>query len=152
MKRLDSLDALRGFDMLFIMGLAALVSKLCLALGLGDGFWRWSFPFSKVLWSPSFTLVVGGYSAAAFALFYWLIDVRGIWRRTLFLRVVGLNAIAIYMAQPVVGLGTLNKNLFGRLAGLFPSEWGAVVMSATYLLVCWSLLYAMYRKNVFLKC
>ena len=28
-KRLESLDALRGFDMLFIMGLATLVYNLC---------------------------------------------------------------------------------------------------------------------------
>ena len=115
-------------------------------------FGRWSFPLSKVLWSPSFTLVVGGYSVAAFAAFYWLIDVRGIWRRTLFLRVVGMNAIAIYLAQQVIGLSSINSNLFGRFAGLLPPAWGAVALGVTYMLVCWSLLYVMYRQKIFLKC
>ena len=34
-ERLLSLDALRGFDMLFIMGLAAVVTGLCSAFGFG---------------------------------------------------------------------------------------------------------------------
>ena len=38
-ERLMSLDALRGADMLFIMGLASVVVKLCAALGWGDGCW-----------------------------------------------------------------------------------------------------------------
>ena len=37
--RLLSLDALRGFDMLFIIGLAPVLSGLCSALGFGDGCW-----------------------------------------------------------------------------------------------------------------
>ena len=115
------------------------------------GFGRYSFPFSKVLWSPSFTLVVGAYSVAVFAAFYWLIDVRGIWKRTLFFRVIGLNAITIYLAQPLFSLSSLNANLFGRVAGWLPPAWGAVFLGVTYMLVCWSFLYVMYRKNIFLK-
>ena len=34
--RLFSLDALRGFDMLFIMGLSTFVAHLCAAFGAGD--------------------------------------------------------------------------------------------------------------------
>ena len=37
--RLASLDALRGFDMLFIMGLSALVVKFCVAMGWGADCW-----------------------------------------------------------------------------------------------------------------
>ena len=37
--RLASLDALRGFDMFFIMGLGTLVVNLCVALGLGSDCW-----------------------------------------------------------------------------------------------------------------
>ena len=115
------------------------------------GFGSYSFPFSKVLWSPSFTLVVGAYSVAAFAAFYWLIDVRHIWTHTLFFRVIGLNAITIYLAQPLFGLSSLNAALFGRMAGWFPSAGAEVFLGATYMLVCWSLLYMLYRKQVFLK-
>ncbi len=38
-KRLESIDVLRGFDMLFIMGLTAVVTRLCDALGWGSHCW-----------------------------------------------------------------------------------------------------------------
>lgn len=38
-KRLESLDALRGFDMLFIMGLATLVYNLCCLFPNGGESW-----------------------------------------------------------------------------------------------------------------
>ena len=37
--RLMSLDALRGFDMFFIMGLPALILAVSNLVGLGDGWW-----------------------------------------------------------------------------------------------------------------
>lgn len=127
---------------------AALAAAGCLvAFGCGP----WSFPISKPLWSTSFTLVVGAYSVAMFALFYWLVDVRRVWRRTLFFRVIGLNAITIYLAQSVLNIQYTNKMLFGRLASLFPPEWGAVVLGVTYLAICWGLLYFLHRKKVYLK-
>ena len=38
-KRLESIDALRGFDMFFIMGFSAFVVQLCIALGFGGDCW-----------------------------------------------------------------------------------------------------------------
>jgi predicted acyltransferase len=138
-------------DMQTAVLLAAAAMLAVVGCAIAWCFGSYSFPFSKVLWSPSFTLVVGAYSVAAFAVFYWLIDVRGVWRRTMFFRVIGLNAITIYLAQPLLSLSTLNTNLFGRLAGWFTPSWGAVFLGATYMLVCWLLLYVMYRKSIFLK-
>ena len=66
-------------------------------------------------------LVVGAYSTAIFALFYWLIDVRHWWRRTLFLRVIGINAITSYLAQKVVGFNQANKFLFDGLWSFLPA-------------------------------
>ena len=131
--------------------LAAAGALAVAGCAIARGFGRYSFPFSKVLWSPSFTLVVGAYSVVAFAAFYWLIDVRGVWKRTLFFRVIGLNAITIYLAQPLLSLSSLNTALFGRVAGWFPPAWSAVFLGTTYMLVCWSLLYVLYRKQMFLK-
>ena len=37
--RLASIDALRGFDMFFIMGFATFVVKVCAALGFNSDFW-----------------------------------------------------------------------------------------------------------------
>ena len=38
-KRLLSLDTLRGFDMMFIMGFAAIITALCRLFPEGDGSW-----------------------------------------------------------------------------------------------------------------
>lgn len=127
---------------------AALTASGCL---MASGCGRWSFPVIKPIWSSSFALIVGGYSVAMFALFYWLIDVKGCWKRTLFLRVVGLNAITIYVAQPLFSLGNARTMLFGRLAGLFSERFSGLVLAAGYLAVCWALLWFLHSRKIYLK-
>ena len=108
-------------------------------------------PVNKSLWSSTFVCVVAAYSLAMFALFYYLIDVRG-WRRwTLFFRVVGLNSITIYLAQRIVRFGRISYFFLGGVASKCPEALAAVVNSAGYVAVCWLFLYFLYRKNVFLK-
>lgn len=108
-------------------------------------------PVNKKLWSSTFVCVVGAYSLGMFALFYYLIDVRG-WRRwTLFFRVVGLNSITIYLAQRIVGFGRISDFFLGGIASKCPEAMAAVISSAGYVAVCWLFLYFLYRKNVFLK-
>ena len=131
--------------------LAAAVALAALGCLVAFGCGRWSFPVSKPLWSPSFVLLVGAYSVAMFALFHWLIDVKRWWRRTLFFRVIGLNAITIYLAQPIFGLSSTSKLLFGRLAGLFPPPWADVASAAAYIATCWVLLYSPHRRQIYLK-
>ncbi|MCQ2388183.1 MAG: DUF5009 domain-containing protein [Kiritimatiellae bacterium] len=109
------------------------------------------FPVNKALWSPSFALVVGGISCAAFATFYWLVDVKGWTKWSFFFRVIGMNSITIYLAQTVIGFGHARDFLFKGLAGCFPASVGAVVMQLGYIATCWAFLYFLYRKNVFLK-
>ena len=108
-------------------------------------------PVNKKLWSSTFVCVVGAYSLGMFALFYYLIDVRG-WRRwTLFFRVVGLNSITIYLAQRIVGFGRISDFFLGGIASKCPEAVAAVISSTGYVAVCWLFLYFLYRKNVFLK-
>lgn len=58
----------------------------------------------------------GSLLAGDVRLFYYLIDVRG-WRRwTLFFRVVGLNSITIYLAQRIVGFGRISDFFLGGIA------------------------------------
>ena len=132
-----------------LFGAATVLAAAGCLIAFGCG--RWSFPLSKPLWSPSFLLVVGGYSVAMFALFHWLIDVKGWWRHTLFFRVIGLNAITIYIAQPLFGLGRTSELLFGRLARLAPEPWAAVVAGVAYIVTCWGILYFLHVRNIHLK-
>ena len=137
---------------LWMLGWAVL--ELALGLFVAYGCGDMSFPINKKLWSTSFVLVVGAYSTAAFAIVYWLVDVRRYWKRTLFFKVIGMNAITIYLGQSVIGfnhianffLGWVVKVTNGAVAGL-----GDVIQCAGYIAACWLFLYFLYRKNVFLK-
>ena len=126
-------------------GLAAL--GLFVAYGCG----RWSMPINKRLWSTSFTLVVGGISVAAFAVVYALVDVWGVWRHTLFFRVIGVNSIVAYMAPIFIPFSRIAENLLGGLAGTMPSAWGTVLLRTGTLLTAWAFLWFLDRRRIYLK-
>ena len=126
----------------------ALAAVVMLGLGL---LWSLDFPINKALWSSSFVLVVGAYSLGMFALFYYLIDVRGWKKWTKFFEVIGLNSITIYMAQRIIPFGTVNKFFLGGLAGLCPEPWGKLILALGYFALGWLFLWFLYKKKVFLK-
>jgi predicted acyltransferase len=113
--------------------------------------WSTVFPINKKLWTSTFVLVVGAYSLGMFALFYYIIDVKGYQKWTLFFRVVGLNSITIYLAQRIFSFSSINNFFFGGIAKLLPDAIGHVVLDGGYLFVSWLFLYFLYKKNVFLK-
>ena len=108
-------------------------------------------PLSKKLWSPSFTLCVGAYSTAMFAIFYWLVDVLG-WRKwTFFFTVIGMNSITIYMLKCFVDYGKISKFFLGGVAAHCSPHAGEFILACGYLAACWLTLYFLYRKKTFLK-
>ena len=113
--------------------------------------WGKVFPINKALWTSTFVLAVGGISLLAFAPLYYIIDVRGWKKWTLFFRVIGLNSITIYMAQRIVDFRRISDFLLRGTASLMPEAWGKVLLAAGYIAVCWLFLYFLYRKKVFLK-
>lgn len=122
----------------------------CLFLCIGL-LWDMVFPINKMLWSSSFVCVVAAYSLLLFALFYYIIDVKGYRRWTLFFRVVGMNSITIYLAQRIINFNQVSDFFFGGLAGKFPDVWADLINATGYMVVCWLFLYFLYKKNVFLK-
>lgn len=145
--RRKDLSGNRKALMLAIAAVVLAVAGLIVAYGFG----RYSMPLNKILWSSSFTLTVGGYSAAMLALFYWLIDVTGWWKRTLFFRVIGMNSLTIYMANAIVSFSAIGAFFAGGLAECLPSEWECVVLSAAMVAAEWLFLYFLYRQKIFLK-
>lgn len=108
-------------------------------------------PLNKMLWSPSFTLVCGGYSALMFAAFYWVVDVRGWTRWTPVLRIVGVNAITIYMLQCIVQFSGISKWFLGGLASKLPEDVGALLLATGVVVLKLLLLGFLDRKKVYLK-
>ena len=129
-------------------GKMLLAAAVLLAVGLVWSLW---FPINKKLWTSTFVLVVGAYSVAMYAIFYWIIDVKGWKKWTFFFEVIGLNSITIYMAQRIIPFSSVNKFFLGGLAGLCPEPVGKVILAAGYVTVCWLFLLFLYRKKVFLK-
>lgn len=127
---------------LLICAAACLVSGLALSM---------FYPIVKNLWSPSFVLVVGGYSFAMFALFYWIIDVKGCSKWCFFFQVIGMNSITIYLLMRVVAFAAISKFFFSGLAGLGSADWSRFVIVSGQVAVEWLVLLFLYRKGVFLR-
>ena len=125
-----------------------LASVVMLAVGLAWNQWQ---PINKMLWSSSFVLTAGAYSLAMFAIFYYIVDVRGYRRWTGFFRIIGVNSIAIYMLQEIVSFKGVSQFFLGGVATLLPERWGAVVLALGYVVVCWLVLYLLDRKKIYLK-
>ncbi len=113
--------------------------------------WNEVLPVNKKLWSSSFVVAVGAYSLLMFTLFYYIVDVRGYRRWTLFFRVIGLNSITVYMAQRIIDFRKIADFFFGGLADICPEDVGVVVLKTGYVAVCWLFLWFLYKKNTFLK-
>lgn len=103
--------------------------------GTGIALVAFGCPFSKQLSTASFMLFVGGICCLLLALFYYVIDVRGYVRWTYPLRVVGMNSIVAYLLPSLV--------LF------FPAT--PLVGAIGKLLLCWLVIWALARANLFLR-
>ena len=129
--------------------LALLVAGIVFALA--GAAWNVIYPINKALWSSSFVLAVAGYSLVMFALFYYVIEVLG-WRKwSLFFTVIGMNSITIYLGQRFINFSYTSERLFSGLVKLMPDNSQAFFTQLSYIAVCWLFLYFLYRKRVFLK-
>ena len=86
-----------------------------------------------------------------FAIFYYVIDVKGCRKWTLFFRVIGMNSITIYLAQHFLDFGFTNQLIFGGLASLFPEAARPLVLAFGYTALTWGFLYFLYKQRIFLK-
>ncbi len=113
--------------------------------------WSIWFPIIKSLWTSTFVLAAASYSLVMFAIFYYLIDVKG-WRKgVLFFQVIGMNSITIYMAIRFISFDLISKFFLGGFAGLFPEDIGRLILLAGTFAAEWYFLYFLYKHKVFLK-
>lgn len=120
-------------------------------LGVIGWIWNFTFPVNKKLWTSSFVYVLAAYSLINFAVFYYIIDVKGYSRWSFFFRVIGLNSITIYLAQRIINFQQISNFFLDGVASLCPEGIGQLILSTGYVAACWLFLYFLYKKNVFLK-
>jgi len=126
-----------------------------LAVALGF-LWGLQFPVVKKIWTSSFVLVAGGYSALLLAAFYYMIDVRK-WRGWCVPFVwVGMNPITLYLISGIVGY----RKLAARLAGgdlqawldtTLGAGWGNLGIAVVGLALMFLLARFLYQRQIFLR-
>ena len=122
-----------------------------LALFVLGWLWNYLMPVNKNLWTSSFVLVAGGLSMSLFAVFFWVIDAQQRQKWSFPFRVIGMNAIAIYLGQRLFDLSKTADFLFGGISALAGPGWKNVLDAGFYALTCWLILYFLYRKKIFFK-
>ncbi|MCX7008731.1 MAG: heparan-alpha-glucosaminide N-acetyltransferase domain-containing protein [Kiritimatiellaeota bacterium] len=118
--------------------------------------WGLQFPVIKKLWSSSFVLVAGGYSAMLLGVFYWIVEVRKkqtwcqpfVW--------IGMNPITIYLAHNIIVFPTLAA----RFAGGDVQAWldvhlakgaGGLLLAAVELSLTFLLVHFLYIRKIFIR-
>jgi predicted acyltransferase len=120
--------------------------------------WNLQFPVIKKIWTSSYVLVAGGYSALLLAVFYWIVDVRQqrawcqpfVW--------IGMNSITIYLANNIIG--GFGKQVGTRLAGgdvkdFFDAHLGKgagdMLIAIAGLMFAFWFVHFLYRRKIFLR-
>lgn len=125
-----------------------LIGFACLLLAFAASPWC---PVNKKLWTSTFVLAVGAYSYFALAMFYWIVDVKGLRRWTFFFRVIGMNSITIYLLMRVVDLQAVARFFLSGLAGMGSDTWAELVFCLGQVAVGWLILWYLHRKGTFLR-
>jgi predicted acyltransferase len=131
---------------LFSFGLAAVIA---------GWLWHMQFPVVKKMWSSSFVLVAGGYSAMLLGTFYLIVDV---WKYQKWCQPfiwIGMNSITIYLANNLIRFrtqadrfvgGDVKEALNHSVQGL-----GDMVGAMTGLALCFLFCWYLHRKKIFLR-
>jgi predicted acyltransferase len=139
------------------------VGALAMMVGL---MWNWSFPINKSIWTSSYVLFTAGVACVTLATIMWIVDVHGLRRWTKFFVIYGMNPIVAF-----VGSGILARLLYSILKVDYHGQRVSVVEAIYRTLVAWGLepinasltfalsfvllwfgiLWALYRRNIFLK-
>ena len=119
--------------------------------------WGFQFPVIKKVWTSSYVLVAGGYSAILLGVFYLIVDVWQVraWCQPFVW--MGMNSITIYLASNIL-------ERFSRLAARFAGGdvkaffdehvakgCGDMVISIVGLLLAFWLVYFLYKRKIFLR-
>ena len=109
------------------------------------------FPVIKKIWTSSYVLVAGGYSAAALGAFYLVIDIWKIRFWTKPFLWIGMNAITLYMLHALFDFEKLAGRFVGGNVGHWLGRYGAVAKSGLAMVLVLMLGRFLYRRSIFLR-
>ncbi len=118
--------------------------------------WGLQFPVIKKIWTSSYVLVAGGFSAMLLGIFHQVID---LWKRhrwaTPFIW-IGANAITLYFIESIVSFEKVAGRLVGGDVGNFfdahvTAGTGHLLRALVGLLLAIALARFLYRRKIFLR-
>jgi len=111
------------------------------------------YPIIKNCWTTTYNLLSGGISFLLVALFYLIIDVWGLKKGSFFFRVIGQNSIFIYLivTGSLIDVSHTTLSFIGWIVKPLGENWGQLILVTGNIILCWLLLYLMYRKKIFIK-
>jgi predicted acyltransferase len=134
---------------------------LCLLIGglgcvLVGHLWGLQFPVIKKIWTSSYVLVAGGYSALLLGLFYLVVDV---WKYQKWCQPfvwIGMNSITVYLANNIINFDRLALRFAGGDVKKFfdtmvTAGFGDLVIALVGLALGLLLCHFLYRKKIFLR-
>ena len=117
--------------------------------------WSLQFPVIKAIWTSSFVLLSGGWSALLLALFYLVADIWK-WRAwTPPFVWLGANAITLYVLSAVMNFWSLSERFVGGdvqswLNGLW-GGLGGLVLAIVSTVICMAIGRFLYVRRIFIK-
>ena len=127
-------------------------------VGAALGWWWHSrFPVVKKIWTSSFVLVAGGYSALLLAAFYFIVDV---WQKRAWCQPfvwMGMNSITVYLASNILGgFRRIAPRLVGGNVRTFLDDhvakgMGEMMISLVGLLLAFWFVHFLYKRRIFLR-
>ncbi|MFA7172225.1 MAG: DUF5009 domain-containing protein [Kiritimatiellia bacterium] len=118
-----------------------------LTLGVVWGMWH---PIVKKLWTSSFVLASSGICYLLLALFYWIIDIKGMVKWAFPLKVIGMNAITAYVLAHVLRFPKIAEFLLFGLAQ-YTGAYYAMITSIGGFGILYLVLWYMHRNGTFVK-
>jgi predicted acyltransferase len=113
--------------------------------------WNVDFPINKNLWSSSFVLQTVGLSLLLFSLFYYIIDVLGYQKWAIFFRVIGVNAILIYMSVKFIDWNFTARKFFDWTYQWVGDSWSMLMIPISILTIKWVFMRILYHYKIFLR-
>jgi predicted acyltransferase len=123
-------------------------------------------PINKNLWTSSYAVFMGGWALVVFAVFYWLIDVKGYGRWLQPAVIFGMNALALFVLSGLVArmLGLISVSqpegttvpLKGWLYTTLVVPLGrpvnaSLAFAVAFILVMYAVAWVMWKKSWFIK-
>ncbi len=119
------------------------------------------FPINKTLWSPSFVFFTSGWALVCFSVCLYCFDYQAWQKFTTPFLVLGRNAIMLYIVSTIGTYMVLMFHVNGLrfrpwfyqafFAPLFGGQLGSLAYSLLFLFICYVLMRALYRRNIFIS-